>query len=293
MLGMFFAGIIAIHLSTIASHLNLGALYATRDLYHHYINPNANEKQLVWVGRVNTFILLIGSFVLGLTMQSITAWLIFALWLQAAGIWVPSLLQVIWWRFNSWAYLSSWIANLAMSWLVVFVLPELGVLPKLPDWANFIMLAVLVGLIYFPVMFFTKPDDMDSLVKYYLQARPIGFWGPVRAEAIKRGLLPAEKKTVRKGLFATDWSPEEADEWTWHEVVASFFSVLSYIGVCIGTAGTILMLTWGYVTLGIGLVSVYLMYKIIDPKLKAMSAAFAKREAEYQKTVDQTMRWEG
>ena len=54
LIGMFFAAIIAIHLSTISTHLNLGALYATRDLYHHYINPNASEKKLVRIGRLNT-----------------------------------------------------------------------------------------------------------------------------------------------------------------------------------------------------------------------------------------------
>ena len=75
LIGMLFAAIIAIHLSTISTHLNLGALYATRDLYHHYINPQADERTLVLMGRFNTVILLIGSFVLGLSMESITAWL--------------------------------------------------------------------------------------------------------------------------------------------------------------------------------------------------------------------------
>jgi Na+/proline symporter len=37
MIGTFFGVIVAIHLSTVASHLNLGALYATRDLYQHYL----------------------------------------------------------------------------------------------------------------------------------------------------------------------------------------------------------------------------------------------------------------
>jgi Na+/proline symporter len=189
LLGMFFAGIIAIHLSTIASHLNLGALYATRDLYHHYVNPQATEAQLVRAGRWNTLFILLGAFLLGLFMQSITSWLIFALWLQAAGIWVPSILQVVWWRFNSWAYLSSWIANLMMSWLVVWVLPELGVLPELPNWANFWLLAGLVSLVYLPVTFLTAPDDRDHLVRYYVMARPLGWWGPVREEAIRRGLI--------------------------------------------------------------------------------------------------------
>lgn len=189
LLGMFFAGIIAIHLSTIASHLNLGALYATRDLYHHYVNPEATQSRLVRVGRWNTFFILAGSFLLGLFMQSITSWLIFALWLQAAGIWVPSILQVVWWRFNSWAYLASWIANLVMSWLVVWVLPALGLLPELPNWINFWLLAALVALVYVPVTFLTEPDDREHLVRYYVMARPFGWWGPIRAEAIRRGLI--------------------------------------------------------------------------------------------------------
>jgi hypothetical protein len=39
--------------------------------------------------------------------------------IMAAGIWLPSILQVVWWRFNSWGYLSSWIANLGLSWQYV------------------------------------------------------------------------------------------------------------------------------------------------------------------------------
>jgi Na+/proline symporter len=292
LIGMFFAAIIAIHLSTISTHLNLGALYATRDLYHHYINPEASEERLVWVGRVNTLILLIGSFVLGLSMQSITAWLIFALWLQAAGIWIPSILQVIWWRFNSWAYLSSWIANLVMSWLVVFVLPAWGILPQLPDWASFWLLAVLVGLVYIPITFLTRPDDMDHLVNYYAQARPIGFWGPVRAEAIKRGLVEEAKSAHKKGLFAGDWTPAESDEWTIHDVLASVLSALSYIGIAIGIAGALLLKWWGFAALIGGVISIVIMYKVIDPKLRALSIEFESREKKYIERADKTTRWE-
>ncbi len=141
LLGFFFAGILAIHFSTVSGILNLGAMYATRDLYHHYINPGATEK------------------------------------------------QVIWWRFNGWAYLSSWIANLGICWLVVWVLPAYGLIPQLKDFQQFWLLMALVACVYFPVAFLTEPDDMDRLVKVYVQTRPIGFWGPVRKEAERRGML--------------------------------------------------------------------------------------------------------
>ena len=194
MVGFLFAGIIAIHLSTVSTHLNLGAMYATRDFYHHYINPDASEQKLVSVGRVSTIIILIGSFIFGLIIgEEITAWLIFALWIMAAGVWLPNILQVIWWRFNSWGFLSSWIANLGLSWLVVWILPHFGVIPELPDYLQFWALFVLNAMIYLPVTFLTKPEKMDHLVAFYVMSRPIGFWGPVRAEAIKQGLIKPSK----------------------------------------------------------------------------------------------------
>ncbi len=292
LVGMFFAAIIAMHLSTISTSLNLGALYATRDLYHHYFNPEADERKLVRFGRISTLLLLIGSFVLGLSMKSITQWLIFALWLQAAGIWIPSILQVVWWRFNSWAFLSSWIANLAMSWLVVFVLPALGILPQLPDWASFWLLAVLVGLVYIPVCFFTKPDDMDHLVRYYVQARPAGLWGPVRKEAIRRGLVVEAKTAHGGGLFRKNWTPEEADEWTVHDVMASALSALCYLLVAVGVAGALFLRWWGFVALVAGIVCGFVMYKIIDPKLAALSVDFEEKQKEYIDRLDRTTRWE-
>ncbi len=190
MVGFLFAGILAIHLSTVSTQLNLGAMYATRDFYHHYVNPKASENKLVVVGRISTFVVLIGSFIFGTIIgEEITQWLIFALWIMAAGVWLPNILQVIWWRFNSWGYLSAWVANLGLSWLVVWILPHFGILPELPDYMQFWILIILNALIYLPVTFLTKTENMDHLVSYYVMSRPIGFWGPVKKEAIKRGLL--------------------------------------------------------------------------------------------------------
>jgi len=189
LLGFFLACIFAIYLSTVSTHLNLGSSYATRDIYHHYINPQASQKKLVWVGRITTIIILVGSFIMGSMMKEITKWLIFALWTMMAGVWLPNILQVVWWRFNAWGYLFSWIANLGLSWLIVWVLPVFGVIPVLPDYLQFWLLMGLCAVIYLPITFLTKPEDMDHLVKYYVMARPIGFWGPVHREAERRGLL--------------------------------------------------------------------------------------------------------
>ncbi len=89
-----------------------------------------------------------------------------------------------------------------------------------------------------------------------------------------------------------DWSPDQADEWTIHDLLACVLSVLAYMLVAIGTAGALLLQAWGFVALIGGIVSVVLMYWVIDPKLRAMSAAFAKRQDEFLKHVDRTTRWE-
>jgi hypothetical protein len=38
----------------------------------------------------------------------------------------------------------------------------------------------------------TGPADREVLVKFYARVRPWGFWGPIRREAARRGLVPAK-----------------------------------------------------------------------------------------------------
>ena len=94
------------------------------------------------------------------------------------------------------------------------------------------------------------------------------------------------------GLFKKDWTPVQADEWTIHDLVASILSAASYILIAVGVGGALLLQGWGFIALVIGIVCVVLMYLVIDPKLKAMSEAFAKRQQEFIDQVDKTTRWE-
>jgi Na+/proline symporter len=190
LVGFFFAGILAVHISTIDTHINLGAEYATRDIYHHYINPNATEKQLVRVGRIATILIMLGSFVFGLMVgEDFVGWLIFAMWFLSSAICLPQLLQVLWWRFNGWGYLTAMIVNLGVSWLIAWVLPALGVIPVYNDAVRFWLMMIISAVIYLPATLLTKPEDMDHLVMFYTMTRPPGFWGPVKEEAVRRGLI--------------------------------------------------------------------------------------------------------
>lgn len=93
-------------------------------------------------------------------------------------------------------------------------------------------------------------------------------------------------------LLEKNWTPGQADEWTMHDLVASVLSVASYLLVAIGSAGALLLRVWGFVALVVGIICVVLMYLVIDPKLRAMSRAFAERQQHYLEQIDKATRWE-
>ncbi len=294
LVGVFFGAILAIHLSTISSHLNLGALYFTRDIFQRYIRPDASKSELVKVGRWSTFVLLVGSFFYGLMMEEITRWLIFALWLMMAGIWLPNILQVVWWRFNAWGYLSGWMANLGVSWLVVWILPAFGVIPKLPDHLNFWLLMALGALIFVPVTLATKPERMDRLVRYYVMTRPLGWWGPVHRAAVERGLIE-DDTPVDSGprpFIRRSWTPEQANSWTREDWLAIVLSPLVMGALMIGVTKLLLLQPGGLLlVLGAG-VGALVIYWVIDPKLRAVSAEYEAQQEEYVKQLEQRLRWQ-
>jgi len=295
MVGVFMGAILAIHLSTISSHLNLGALYFTRDLYQRYVNPRASERRLVWMGRAATFVLLLGSFFYGLMMEEITSWLIFALWLMMAGIWLPNILQVVWWRFNAWGYLAAWMANLGVSWLVVWIFPAFGVLPRLPDHGQFWLLMALGAIVFIPATLLTAPEKMDRLVHYYVQTRPLGWWGPVQAEAERRGLIAPQVKpqqTGRRPLIRRTWTPEQAEAWSREDWIAVVLSPIVYALIIMGVARLLLGLLDGALITAAALAGGVLLYWVIDPKLRAVSVDYEAKQARYLEELERSVRWD-
>jgi len=296
LVGVFFGALLAIHLSTISSHLNLGALYFTRDLYQRYIRPQATTERLVWVGRAATLILLVGSFFYGLMMEEITRWLIFALWLMMAGVWLPNILQVVWWRFNAWGYLSSWIANLGVSWLVVWILPAFGILPPLPDHVQFWLLMALGAAVFVPATLLTRPEPIDHLVRYYVMTRPLGWWKPVHDEAVRRGLIAEEQRPAesagRRPLIRREWTAADAQGWSREDWIAIILSPLVYGAVLFGLTRLLLLQFSGLWLLLAAVAGSLAIYWVIDPKLRAVSIEYEERQAGYAAELDRRMRWE-
>jgi uncharacterized membrane protein YgaE (UPF0421/DUF939 family) len=94
------------------------------------------------------------------------------------------------------------------------------------------------------------------------------------------------------GFIRREWTPAAADEWTKEDWLAIFFSAISYIGLMIGTALSLLLLPVGFIILAIGIGSALLMAYIINPKLNKISSEYEKKQKEYLEYLERTERWE-
>ncbi len=88
------------------------------------------------------------------------------------------------------------------------------------------------------------------------------------------------------------WTPEEADEWTKEDLIASILSPLAYITLTIGAALSLLALTIGYIVLITGIVLTLAMYFVIDPKLRKISSEYEKKQQVYLEDLEKNQRWE-
>jgi len=64
LLGLIAAGTSGAILSTVDSKMNSSATIITFDIYKRYVNPDASEKRLVWIGRLCVVVLVVGSALL-------------------------------------------------------------------------------------------------------------------------------------------------------------------------------------------------------------------------------------
>jgi hypothetical protein len=214
-----------------------------------------------------------------------------------AGVWLPNILQVVWWRFNAWGYLASWIANLGISWLVVWVLPAWGVIPAMPDYLQFWMLMVLGAAVFLPATLLTRPEPMDRLVSYYAMTRPMGWWKPVHREALKRGLIRlAAARPAGAGsrpFIRRRWTAEEAQTWSREDWIAIVLSPFVFAGILFGVTGMLLMRAAGFWTALAAAAGGAIMYYAVDPKLRAVSTEYGTRQAGYLNEVERRSDWDG
>jgi hypothetical protein len=88
------------------------------------------------------------------------------------------------------------------------------------------------------------------------------------------------------------WTAQEADNWTKEDYITFIISPLVYGLLSIGLMLSLLLLWYGLVVLGVGVVLFFVMIWIIDPKLKAISEDYEVKQKKYLEDIEKISRWE-
>jgi len=172
LLGLVVASLIAAYMSTISTHLNWGSSYIVNDFYKRFIKKDASEKELVFVGRLSTLILMIIAGSLALFLQN--ALQAFHILLQiGAGTGLIFLLRWFWWRINAASEIAAMVISFFVAVYFELIHNRIG-MPHLDDWEKLVIGVFITTIGWLAVALLTKPTDMEKLKSFYRKVYPGG-----------------------------------------------------------------------------------------------------------------------
>ena len=200
--GLMLAGFAAAYMSTIGTHLNLGASYLVNDVYRRFLAGGKSERHYVNASRLATLFCALLSGVATYYMDSISAAWKFLIAI-GAGAGLVFILRWFWWRINAWSEIAAMISAGVISLTlqsragmgVVRLLHGVdGRLPLAPlntdDPHAFAWLMLLTTglttLIWMAVTLLTAPEPEAKLQSFYDLVRPpaLGWRRFAPAEAL-------------------------------------------------------------------------------------------------------------
>ena len=195
MRGFFMAILLAALMSTISAMINVTSSVIINDFIKRYFAKNLTQKKLVRLGQAASVAAVLVGFVFSLSFSNIvTAWEMMV-FVVVTVILVPATLRWHYWRFSAKAFVWSMGVSAGLITLRLLLFKGLHAASSL---ALDVALCLVTTVI---ITFLCKPTELDVLVKFYARVRPFGFWGPVRREAVRRGLVPAGDKMPRIDLL--------------------------------------------------------------------------------------------
>ena len=173
LLGLLAVAFLAAFVSTVSTHLNWGASYVVNDFYKPYLKPEsefdskeAAQKHYVRVSRWTTILMMISAVIVSLLFDTVRGgWE--AILSIGAGTGLVYMLRWFWWRINAW----SEIAAMSAAAIGSFLAPVFGY----DDFAaKMIFTTIFATIIWVSVTFLTKPDDEETLQKFFDRVKPGG-----------------------------------------------------------------------------------------------------------------------
>ena len=164
--GLMIASVLAANMSSCSNFMvNTGALF-TQNFYKEYIKPNADDKNLLWVGRFSGFGLTILGVLFALTVKNVLHGFLFTETIAAfMGIIVFG--GILWKRANRYGAYAAVITSFGLYYFLNYrITGEFMVVYKWqPEPFGWTMLAGFLALIIFSLI--SKPEDKERIDKFF------------------------------------------------------------------------------------------------------------------------------
>lgn len=172
LLGLVVTSLIAAYMSTISTHLNWGSSYIVLDFYKRFLKPDSSENELVWVGRISTFVLM--ALTMLLTLQLENALQTFNILLQiGAGTGLLFIMRWFWWRINASAEIAAMISSFLIAIYFNIIHVKLGFEAMESHW-QLIYGVFITTIVWVVTALVTKPTEKTKLYSFLKKTKPGG-----------------------------------------------------------------------------------------------------------------------
>ena len=203
LLGLVLASLVSAYMSTISTHLNWGSSYVVNDFYKSLIGKDDSERKLVNVGRISVVFLMIISSLIALVLNN--ALQLFQIILMfGAGTGSIFILRWFWWLINAWSEIAAMICSGIVS--VLFEFSPIGDLifneNFIQPYFKFPLVVLITTFVWVTVTFMTKPDDDETLIKFYEKTNPSGpGWKRIKNISKLRSKSEEKEWIVPRGIL--------------------------------------------------------------------------------------------
>ena len=164
-LGLVLVCLVGAFMSTIDTHLNLGASYIVNDMYKRFVRPDADERHYVTASRLAMAGLLAVSVLLSRQLESVGGtWKFLLTFASGAGLtWI---VRWFWWRANAWTEIAGMLASGVVASTLQIATPEM-------EYSWKLLLTVGISTpIWLAVTFATPPCEERLLARFVRDIRP-------------------------------------------------------------------------------------------------------------------------
>jgi Na+/proline symporter len=168
LLGLVVVCLIGAFMSTIDTHLNLGASYIVNDIYKRFIAPDKSNAHYVLISRIMMGLLLVLSVIISKNMTSVGgAWKFLLTFASGAGaVWI---LRWFWWRINAWSEISAMLTSGISATVIAVFYPQWNYSEKL-------LSTVLIStLVWVSVTILTENVKEQTLRDFVARVKPPVF----------------------------------------------------------------------------------------------------------------------